>query len=131
MKFLATVICVVALTLAFAGRAAALTSWYWGSYSNMAWLGPGTSDSDCIWYWTQAACSGGNTWLSNEMIRASGGGTVLVGFENSTRIRGAWSNAGEVGIFVTPGQLGMCCYNWAHSTYWSGDATLGHANAGT
>jgi hypothetical protein len=96
----------VVLTLAAAPIARA----YWGYYG---WV-PNGYDSSCLWYPSQARCSGWNNWV---FVQGSvyTGGPVLVGFENYERIRGQYAYAGDYRD-VEPYMVGMCCYLIAHGT---------------
>ena len=105
-------------------------TYYMGNPSTLVWVGPATYDNDCIWYYGQARCSGGNNWDFNVLFREPGGGTVLVGFENPTRIRGVWSYNGETFASTDKAELGMCCYLFGHTTWWSGGSVYGQAYVG-
>ncbi len=101
--------------LALSSPANATHQWRW-----IGNLGPGDYDADCWWYYGQAVCSGGNSWHSVTLWRDWDNGMILLGFENQTRIRGVFEDPGVVEDTVTPGELGMCCYLWAHATWWTG-----------
>lgn len=110
----------IVIALTWISPAGADTVWYSGYAGAKAWITLGTYDPDCYWYYGQARCSGGNNWRTNEMWRASSGGTGLVGFENNERVRGIWSYSGETYAKVHPGDLGMCCYVYGETIWWSG-----------
>lgn len=86
--------------------------WIWGP----DWLGPGVSAGPCIWYWSQATCSGWNYWDLVDVDKHTGG-TVLLGFENNARIRGIVAT-GNYPYWVWADDLGMGGYILAHDTSW-------------
>jgi hypothetical protein len=110
---------VAAIGLAVPGSAGA-----WEFYGQ---VGIGKYSGPCIFYWNMARCSGWNYWGVGSCTDYSGG-TILCGFENTSRIRGVYLSAGQY-IAQQPFDLGMGGYLLAHGTWWSGaDATI-EANA--
>jgi len=107
------------IALAISGSAAASHGgWHYGPN----WIGPGTADGPCIWYWSQAACSGWNYWHTLYTYNQQGG-QILSGYENNARIRGIYINGGG-SAFIFPSSVSMSGYLLAHGTYWSGGSAL-------
>lgn len=129
MTSVARFLVVVALGAgALATPATAHALWYYldtlGNYGDLA---QGSSnDPDCIWYRGSAGCTGWNYWDYNEGETTQGQGTILVGFENDTTIRGR-----EIGTFdytvEFPSWWGMGGYLKCHVTWWSGSYVRTHA----
>jgi hypothetical protein len=109
---LAVIAAVLGASLALVSPANAY--WVWGPN----WLAPGVSAGPCIWYWSQATCSGWNYWDLADVNHHSGG-EVLLGFENNARIRGIIASGYGVTSHVWADDLGMGGYILAHDTSWS------------
>jgi len=114
--------------LVFPSSASAWQQWFWTGN-----LGPGDYDPDCIWYYGRAVCSGWNYWDDNTLERESQNATILLGYENNSRIRGVYVGPEQFRRVVYPGDLGMGGYLKAHATWWSGTenvniAVLANAN---
>ena len=117
---------VAALALAAPASAA-----YW--QHGPGWLGNGYNDSDCIWYYGQASCSGWSYWyrLQYQDVTSVCCFTYLLGFENNARIRGLWVYDYVEYVDMSPNTVDMSGNLKAHMTWWSGNgvSVLAWANS--
>ena len=101
-------------------------TWYWG-YATMT---SGTTGNPCIFYYPGSACSGWNYWAYVGIDKINGG-TVHLGFQNNSWIRGVFLT-GWQNTFFTPGEAGCGgCYLRAGVTWWESPDSYLWAQAST
>jgi hypothetical protein len=111
LKKLAAFASVVAM--AFPTSAAA-GEWFYYNY-----VGPGENNGVCIWYTSLGACSGWNYWFCIK-THVDSGGTVLIGYENTDRIRGVYRSAGGTAqVFPSDVGIGRLPDGSGHLVVWS------------
>jgi hypothetical protein len=91
------------------------SSWSWG-YN---YLGPSTSNGNCLWYASHAVCGPSASDWNDIGVSKTSGGTVHVGFENANAIRGHYESGSAVD-YVYVSETGFTGSIRPEGTYRSG-----------
>ena len=117
------------VAVAFVAPAAAKGGTFRWPASGTATFAPNTSNGGPCWNGLGEVCSGWNYWVSDD-INKSSGGTVCLGFQNSTTWHcNNWS--GTISISEDPKILGMGGYLVSSLTYVSGASSVLYFHATT
>jgi hypothetical protein len=128
IAFLFALLAVVGV-IGLAQPSTASAGWCWPNCSGYGMLGPGTTNGNGCWYYSEV-CSGWGYFYLNGVAKTcypcdstyTTTGKILYGFENTERIRGNFTtNPGT--RYLRPGDVGMGGYLRAQVSWWSGTAS--------